>query len=873
MRRLGLVIFSCIAIVGAAPVLARADDDTSGAPAAYAKFVDGAQGQHGLFTLWRKHGHVYVEIAATQLGKDFVQSAAPQNGLGGWGLVAGEDMFAPTRLIQFTRAGNKIVITWPNTYFSAPHDTAQQRAVDRSFAPSVVAVAPIVALDETETKIVFDGAPFLDDVLGLTAVLKQSLGTRDPDQTYRLDPARTFFGPSKAFPQNVIIEADQTFAADNPQVVDTVPDPRSIQLRVIYNIAQPPDNNAYMPRLADDRVGYVSAPVFTFGDDRRKNRGVFYIIRWDMQPSDPTKRISPAKNPLVFWISNTVPVEYRPTVRDALLAWNKAFERIGISDAVQVREQPDDPNWDPDDIRYNVVRWETSATPAFGAEAQWIYDPRTGQEFHTGILIEADELRGGFTNWQYFVMPARGKTGKGIVSPMDPGYAMGREAEANFGRVALDLMGRPMNADTEAQFTKDLLTSTVLHESGHDMGFQHNFIGSEAYTAKELQSRAFTQRMGVATSVMEYAPLNVWPKGKGQGDYWQTVLGPYDYYAIKWGYARIPGTRTPTDELPTLGRWASVWSNPLYAFASDEDVSWGNAHAIDPRVNQDDLTNDTLGWCGSQLDLTHHLMQAVDQRWPKPGHSYTEARDAFGWVFLRYNRCAQMTEHFIGGEYISRAHRGDPGAGVPLQAVSRRDEQRAYAMLDRYVFSDQAWNFSPKLLNHMVYQEQSPVWGGTWAYNPDDRHDMPIVTLAENAQLAVLGEMFQPLMLQRLDDLAMKAPASSTMSLADLFDWTQRSVFGDLGSKPTASTEVRRNLQQMYTRTLVQLWLQPDPGEPYDAQSLARAKLVQLNSDVHAALARGGTDELTRAHLQNLAAIVSRALDTRNVIPPIPPQM
>ena len=870
MQRLGLVIGLCALLLCAAAAAVRADDDPS-APAAYPKWVVGADGQHGLFTLWRKHDHVYIEIAAAQLGKDYVQSAAPQNGLGGWGLVAGEDMFAPTRLIRFARNGNKIVITWPNTFFSAPHDQAQQRAVDRSFSPSVVALAPIVALDETETKIVFDASPFLDDVLGMTAVLKQNLGTKDPDQTYRLDAARTFFGPSKAFPENVIIEADQTFAADNPQVVDTVPDPRSVQLRVVYNIAQPPDSNDYMPRLADDRVGYVTAPVFTFGDDRRKNRNLFYIIRWNMQPSDPTKRISPAKKPLIFYVANTVPVEYRQTVKDALLQWNKAFERIGISDGVQVRDQPDDPTWDPEDIRYNVVRWETSAAPAFGAEAQWIYDPRTGEEFHTGILIEADELRGGFTNWQYFVMPARAKSAKSFAGPMDPSYALGRQAEANFGRVALDLMGRPMNSDTEAQFTRDLLTSTVLHESGHDMGFQHNFIGSEAYTAKQLQNRAFTQRMGVATSVMEYAPLNVWPKGTGQGDYWQTVLGPYDYYAIKWGYARIPGARTPGDELPTLGRWASVWSNPLYKFASDEDVAWFGGHAIDPRVNQDDLTNDTLGWCGSQLDLTHHLMQAVDQRWPKPGHSYTEARDAFGWVFIRYARCAQMTEHYIGGEYISRAHRGDPNADVPLRAVSRQDEQRAFGMLDRYLFADQAWNFSPNLLNHMVYEEQSPVWGGSWAYNPDARHDMPVSQLAQFAQDNALGQMFAPLMLQRLDDLAMKNAPGKTMSLTDLFDWTQNSVFGDLRARGPA-TQVRRNLQQSYARMLVALWLQPDPGTPYDAQSLARAKLVQLRSDVHAALNRGGLDELRRAHLENLETVVARALDTRNVIPPIPSQ-
>jgi len=138
---------------------ARADDaDTT--PAPYAKFTAGAQSQSGLFTLWRKNGKVYVELSTAQLGKDFVQSAAPANGLGGWGIVWGEDMFAQTRLIRFTRSDNKIVISWPNTFFKAPEGSARARSVQQSFSPSVVAVTPIVAEDSATGKIIFDGAPF-----------------------------------------------------------------------------------------------------------------------------------------------------------------------------------------------------------------------------------------------------------------------------------------------------------------------------------------------------------------------------------------------------------------------------------------------------------------------------------------------------------------------------------------------------------------------------------------------------------------------------------------------------------------------------------------------------------------------------------------
>jgi hypothetical protein len=325
----------------------------------------------------------------------------------------------------------------------------------------------------------------------------------------------------------------------------------------------------------------------------------------------------------------------------------------------------------------------------------------------------------------------------------------------------------------------------------------------------------------------------------------------------------------PEDELPTLHRWAAAWTNPNYMFASDEDVSWSNAHAVDPRVEQFNLTNDTLGWCTTQLDMTQSLMRIVDQRWPRAGHEYEEGRNAYGWLLIHSLRCDEIAMHFIGGEYLSRSHKGDPGSGLPLQPVARKDEQRAFGILDRYLFSENAWRFRPALLNSFAYTEQAPVWGGNWAYNPPARHDIPIAQLASGVQAHALEQLFQPLMLQRLDDLAMKSSPRQTMNLADLFDWTQASVYGDLRSKGYAPNQVRRNLQQWYARYLIGLWLKPEAGTPYDAQSLSRFKLGQLQGDVRYALSRGVTDELTRAHLENLDVVVSRALDTRNVVPMI----
>lgn len=862
MRRYFLLLFAILLVCAFSPAAVRADGDDP-SPAPLAKFVDGAQSQTGLFTVLRKSGKVYLQLHKDQLDADFIQSAVPVNGLGGFGVYPGAFDYAPARLIRFTRVDDKVFITWPNTNFLAQPGSAAENAIQATSAASNVGVAKVVAQDDTNGDIVIDANAFLGDVIDLNDSLKATLGTT-PENSYRLDSDSSAFGPTKAFPKNVLIEVRQNWITDTPDVVDNVPDPRSLAFRIDYNLVALP-NDQYMPRLADDRVGFFDTPFLDFAADRVDTRQTHYIIRWNFKPQDPT-RSSKATNPMVFYLSNTVPPEYRSALRDGVMEWNKAFAKEGILDAVQVMDQPNDPTWDSDDARYNVLRWLTESNGGGFAEAQLMVDPRTGEEFHTGVLFDADLMLGNHQGWRDFVDPTRPNgMGSGFMRE-EAQYGEGMRMEAAYGRVALAMLGRTARYG-QNQFDYDFLKSIALHESGHDMGLQHNFISSEAYTAKELQSSSFTSRNGVATSVMEYSPLNLWPNGTPQGDYYQKVLGPYDYYAIHYGYGRIAAT-TPQDELPTLKSWASAWTNPLYRFASDEDVSWGDAHAVDPRVNHFDLSNDTLGWVDGQLSLSHSLLISLDRRFPRSGQPYQSARDSFGDVLGLYNYDATMASHFIGGEYLSRSHSGDPGAGAPLSAVPIAQERRAWAQLDRYVFSDAAWHFSARTLNSLTYAEWSPFSNAQWAYDPGPRHDVPVIEIAGGLQNRILAQMFQPAMLQRLEALPSKAAPGQTMSTADLFDWTQRSVYGELSKSGVGPlTPIRRNLQSSYAGMLIHMAVSPSQGTPAGAQALARAKLVDLGSTLRGVRPSSSMDEESRAHLALLLTRVNQALNAQVIVP------
>ncbi len=455
-RRILTFFLAALALAAGLTTESRADGI-----AAYETFVKGATPQRGLFTIWYKEGKVYLELAAAQLDREFVQTIVPATGVGGQGVVYGNTDHLPTELVRFERAGNHVAIVWPSPYFIAPHSPAAARAIAGSFARSIVGLAPIAASDAKTGAVIIDAAPFLEDQLNLKAVLKANLRDQPKADAYTLDKDRSYFGATKSFPKNIVLHAMQTWNAEDQRIADVLPDPRHVGLDVVYNIATPPGSSDYSPRYADDRVGMYDDIYLTYDNDEVLSRKLRYVVRWNLQPSDPTKALSPPTHPMVFYLSNTIPERYRPAIRSGVLKWNAAFEKLGISDALMVRDQPDDPNWDPDDIRYNVLRWVTEYHASFGADSQTLYDPRTGEEFRTGILISADVPLQALREWTHIVDPVR------------------------YGR-ATDPMPQ--------KFLDDTWLAVMMHETGHNLGLQHNFIGSRAYTAKDLQAKPLPQR-------------------------------------------------------------------------------------------------------------------------------------------------------------------------------------------------------------------------------------------------------------------------------------------------------------------------------------------------------------------------------------------
>lgn len=430
---------------------------------------------------------------------------------------------------------------------------AQPSRERSSVTDSVINSTPIAAEDEATKRVVISAAFFLTDIENVgrdigahTATLSLFGGPAAP--RYAVDATKSYVERTKAFPKNVELLANLAFSGP-PGDVGGAPDGRGVRLRMHYSIVDAPVADGYVPRLADDRVGYFITAQKRFDDDTLATPFVRYIDRWNFK-----------NGPIVYYLTNEIPTQYKPAIRSALLDWNAAFAKVGIPNAIEVRDQPDDPTWDPDDVRYSSVRWITGAP--FAAYGPHVEDPRTGEILRVEIVIDGEALRSVKRGFVDQVAPvraiARDRSGLPLAattlacpdtSACDTFAADSAEFAAT-GSVALRALGASPNA--VERYAEDWLHSVVLHESGHNFGLRHNFVSATLYSLAQIHDRAFGRAHGIVGSVMGYTPTNISAPGTPQGEYFQLRLGPYDEWAIRYGYATFPNVRRPADEAVAL---------------------------------------------------------------------------------------------------------------------------------------------------------------------------------------------------------------------------------------------------------------------------------------------------------------------------------
>ncbi|MFN6461470.1 MAG: zinc-dependent metalloprotease [Nostoc sp. DedVER02] len=854
---------------------------------AFDEVVKGTQKSGGLFTLYRnkEKNKIYLEIKPEQLNNNYLATATLESGIGERGIYSG--MPLQDFLFYFQRVDDKLNFVIRNVNFRTREGDPQVRSLARSFSDSVLYSIAIKSIHPQRKTILVDlGDLLLTDLGGLAASLGVPTTT---DQSY--------FGTAKAFPQNLEIESVLNFsggASGESEIANfaSLADNRGFTLRVHYSLSQLPDKD-YRPRIADDRIGYFITAYQDLSKDDRGDSFVRYINRWDLEKQDPKALISRPKKPIVFWIDNAVPLEYRDAMKEGILMWNKAFLKAGFKDAIEVRQMPDDATWDPADIRYNTIRWINTVDGYFAMGPSRV-NPLTGEILDADILVDASFIRALKSEYRKIVQPsqtqsqttlsalmqnrllcANGLNAKnngvpqqmqgqqGLLNSLskmageyDLCYGMEAANQFAFGSLAMSLLPDTMaTPDQVKEYINQYLRLIIAHEVGHTLGLRHNFRGSTLLAPQEMNNTEITRNKGLTTSVMDYIPPNIAPQGTKQGDYFPSMVGLYDEWAIKYGYIPIQ-TSTPIAEKPILSEIAAQSYKPELSYSTDEDV-----YDLDPTADAWDNSSNVLLYSQWQLNNSRVMWERLDKRYPLAGDSYSDVSERFSTVLGNYFQQIYYTTKYIGGQSFYRIHPSEIPSGVgqqrlPFQPVPVEEQRQALETLQKYVFAEDALSFSPELLNKLAPSR----WRHWGSYPQVGRLDFPIHDLVLLMQGSVLRDLLSGDRLSRLKDIELKTKPENALTLPELFDTLQSGIWTEVikpKGKPMKIASLRRGLQRQYLDILTAMVLRKE-YVPEDARTLAWYKLKQLDEKLKEA---NSEDEYTKAHLLETRDRIEKVLN------------
>ncbi|WP_412061477.1 zinc-dependent metalloprotease [Rubrivirga sp. IMCC45206] len=838
-RSLLALLASALVVVGCSTGARVATPATDTAEAAsdsskFDKAVASSTAMEGLFTVYQDStkGSIMLAIAPDQFDRDFIYFSHVVDGVPVGGHFRGQ--FRDNAVFTIRRRFDKVEFVAENTSFAFDDDNAVSRAAQANISPAVLAVEDVVAEEDGTVLIKADGL-FLTEAL---AAIKPVARPGQSPLAFRLgnlSKEKTALVEIRNYPENT--DAVVRYVYDNPTPLNgggaAVTDARAVTVTVQHSLIAMPDNG-YAALIDDPRVGYFTTQV----TDLTSMSVTPYrdlVHRWHFEHADGR-----AAEPLVWWIENTTPVEYRDTIRDAALRWNEAFAAAGLDGAVEVRVQPDDADWDAGDMRYNVLRWTSSPTPPFGGYGPSFVNPRTGQILGADVMLEYTFIRNRMTYAELFETAgtyldaadhAEGET--------DALCALGMRMQGQMllGTATLRALGHS-ERDGETLVEQGLYY-LVLHEIGHTLGLNHNMKSSQMLTFEQTTDWDLTMARGLTGSVMDYPAVNVAAPGESQGAYYTTRPGPYDVWAITFAY----GDLSDAERAALLARS----TEPALAFGNDADDMRSPGKAIDPRVNIGDMSSDALLYAERRLDLVEATFDGLRERYDEPGESYQDLLQAYFILTGEIGTQMAVASRYVGGVYVDRAMAGQPGATQPFTPVPAAEQRRAMALMARGLFAPDAFDGAEDVYAYLARQRR----GFGFFSAPEDPR---IHARALGLQRGVLAHLVHPNTVERITDARLYG---NEYSLADMMADLTAALF-DADARGDVNT-FRQNVQIAYVTQLATMLA--DENNAYDAVAKSQV-LAQLRRVEAMARARRTGNVETLAHRDHLLFLIERALDT-----------